>query len=403
MKHVYYPLDLSALAYPMMRSRRTQSNFRYSATLTSPVRPDILSEAARDVLPFYPNFKSKIKTGVFWNKLQAIDVPVPIKEDCTAPLLPLKKEDTNGYPFRIAYAGNEIVLEVFHAITDGNIGAFFLSDLLTRYAEKLAHMPPTDLARGLALGDAFMEYGKKKSFRDIPLRSYNGKSVIALGKKNNFSDVPRLISEEIDLPHLKSKAKEADVTITEYIAACYICAILEDYEAPLKKPLSLFVPVNLRRFFPSNTLQNFVCFERINIEKGAMDLSFPAILSSVKAQFRSKLTTDGMQRRVDDIRKCFRLPVVRFLPLAIKRPAFKLVKKMLDKVRQTAILSNVGTIKLSPTAENIVKDVRFFLNISHNTPLNVAVVSYGGHCRVDMTCGLRNTEIPTRFFSLLNA
>ena len=403
MKNVYYPLDLSALAYPMMRSKTTQSNFRFTATLTDAVRPEALSSALADVLRFYPNFKAKIASGFFWHKLKASDDPIPVKEDDAPPLSPLKKEDTNGYPFRVAYKDNEIVLEVFHAVTDGNIGAFFLSDLLTRYAEIVTDaQEQADLQRGLVLSDAFIAYGKKKSLRKISLKSYNGKSVIALGKKGNYEAVPRLISEEIDLPRLKAKAKEADVTITEYIAACYVTAILEDYSAPLKKPLSLFVPVNLRRFFPSDTLQNFVCFERINVEKGTEDLSFPAILQSVKAQFRSKITQEGMQRRVDDINKCFRLPIVKAIPLFIKRPVFKLVKKILDKVRQTAILSNVGVIGLSPLAESIVKDVRFYLNISRNTPLNVAVVSYGGHCRVDMTCGLKKTEIPDRFFRLLN-
>ena len=403
MKKVFYPLDLSALAYPMMQTKRTQSNFRFSATLIEPVRPDALTRALEEILPLYPNFKSKIKSGFFWHKLQASEDPVLVTEDAAPPLSPLKKTDTNGYPFRLAYAENEVVLEVFHAVTDGNIGAFFLSDLLTRYAEIVSETKEkTDLSRGLTLSDAFITYAKKKSLRKISIKSYNGRSVIALGKKGNYSPVPRLISEEIDLPRLKIKAKEAESTITEYIAACYVTAILEDYEAPLKKPLSLFVPVNLRRFFPSDTLQNFVCFERINVEKGASDLSFPAILETVKAQFRKKITKEGMQRRVDDINKCFRLPLVKFIPLCIKRPAFQLVKKIIDKVRQTAILSNVGVIELSPVAASVVKDIRFFLNISRNTPLNVAVVSYAGRCRVDMTCGLKRTEIPDRFFTLLN-
>ncbi len=403
MKHVYYPLDLSALAYPMMRSKTTQSNFRFSATLDREVDPEALTLALRDVLPLYPNFKSKIVCGFFWHKLKASLDPVPVKEDDAPPLSPLKKKDTNGYPFRVAYKGREIVLEVFHAITDGNVGAFFLSDLLTRYAEISRKVSDKkNLSRDLIMTDAFMQYGQKKSLRAISLKNYNGKSVIALGKAGNYASVPRLISEEIDLPNLKRKAKEAGATITEYIAACYVAAILEDYSAPLKKPLSLFVPVNLRRFFPSNTIQNFVCFERINVEKNASDLSFPALLETVKTQFRSKITKEGMQNKVDDIKKCFRLPIVKLIPLFIKRPVFKLVKKIIDKVRQTAILSNVGVIELSPEATAIVKDVRFFLNISRNTPLNVAVVSYQGRCRVDMTCGLKETVIPERFFRNLS-
>ena len=172
MKKNYYPLDLSALAYPMMQTRRTQSNFRYSATLTEPVRPEALSSALQEVLSYYPNFKAQIKNGLFWNKLEPCDAPVPVKEDASPPLSPFKKEDTNGYPFRLAYKGAEIVLEVFHAVTDGNVGAFFLSDVLTRYAEIVQQKSEKrDLSRGLTLSDAFIAYGKKKSLRKISLRN----------------------------------------------------------------------------------------------------------------------------------------------------------------------------------------------------------------------------------------
>ena len=37
MKGKTYPLDLSALAYPMMRTRRTESNFRLQPNLKNPL------------------------------------------------------------------------------------------------------------------------------------------------------------------------------------------------------------------------------------------------------------------------------------------------------------------------------------------------------------------------------
>lgn len=403
MERTSYPLDLSALAYPMMQSRRTQSNFRLSARLTETVDPDLLLRALTLVIRHYPNLKTEIVPGFFWHKMQVNDAPLLVKEDDRPPLAPLRREDTNGYPFRLAYKDDAIVLEVFHAATDGDVGALFLSDLLTCYVslKKVETELPTFHGSKLRMEDAFIANAKKKTLRKVPIRNYNGKGAVALGKTGNYRVAPILLSEEIPISDLKAAAKSWNATVTEYVSACYLTAILETVPQPLRKPLCLFVPVNLRRFFPSDTLQNFVCFERINLAKGEKDLSFERVLSLVREQFRSKITAESMQRHVDDVNLCFTLPIVKYLPLFIKRPCFKFVKRILDKVRQTAILSNVGTLPLPPETAEYVKDVKLFLNIGKNTPLNVAVISYGDVCHVNITCGLKKSSIPDRFFDLL--
>ena len=402
MKKTSFPLDLSALAYPMMKTRRTQSNFRFSVRLNSPVRPDALERALSDVIVHYPNLNARIAPSFFWHKFKQNDAPLLVKQDDRPPLTPLRKADTNGYPFRLAYKENEIVLEVFHAATDGDIGALFLSDLLTRYVKIVQDcLPSADTDRGLILEDAFIKNANKKSLFNVSLRKYNGSASLALGKRGNYLDSPTLLSTEIAVEDLKASAKSWGATVTEYISACYISAILKEQSLPLKKPIRLFVPVNLRRFFPSDTLQNFVCFERITLAKGEADDSFEHILDLVHRQFAEKITKETMQRHVDDVKRCFSLPLVKYLPLFIKMPCFKLIKKITNKVRQTAILSNIGKVTLPPEAAAHVLDVKFYLNVSKNAPLNVAVLSYGDFCHVDLTCGLKQSEIPDRFFALL--
>lgn len=128
MKRISYPLDLSALAYPMMQSRRTQSNFRFSARLAEAVDPTCLKSALETVIEHYPNLKTEIVPSFFWHKFRANDAPLLLKEDDRPPLAPFRREDTNGYPFRLAYKDDEIILEIFHAATDANVGALFLAD-----------------------------------------------------------------------------------------------------------------------------------------------------------------------------------------------------------------------------------------------------------------------------------
>ena len=303
----------------------------------------------------------------------------------------------------MTYIGDEIVLEVFHALTDGNIGGLFFADILTKY---VALQEGTDILlpeRNFSVEDPFRAFGKKIPFRDLSVKKYNGKSVVALGGKGNYDRYPRLISTEIDLSYIKQKAADADATLTEYVTAAYLAAIFLTQDIPLNKPLSLFIPINLRRFFPTNSLRNFVCFERITLTKGSGERTFSELLDEVKKQFCEKITLDAMQRNVNDLVTCMSLPIPKYVPLFLKSPCFRLVKKVMNKVRQTAILSNVGAITLPPEAEKHVREIRFFLNVNQNAPLNLAVLSYAGKCILNITCKLTHTEIPEIFFSILRS
>ena len=398
-----YPLDLSALAYPLMRTRKTQSNFHFSIELTSPVDPDILTKSLSETLSRYPVLQTRVAPSFFWHVLKQNDAPLVVKKDERPPLLPLRDEDTNRYPFRLAYEGNKIVWEVFHAVTDANVGAMFVCDLLTCYAAFLKGESPVLPERDLAVEDAFLRYGKKKRLKDISLKKYNGASVYALGKKGKYRPYPELLSCELPLADIKAAAKDFGATLTEYIAALYIKAILEGATLPLKKDLCLFIPVDLRRFFPSKTMQNFVCFERIYLKKGENDISLPHLIDVVQREFNERITEKSMQDHVDDVVRCFTLPPVNRTPLFIKSPCFKLAKAVMNKVRQTAILSNIGTVTLPEQAYDAVKSVKFFLNIGKNAPVNLAVNTFNDVCHVNVTNDLTDQLIPARFFALLQS
>ena len=385
----------------MMKSSRAQSNFRFSAQLKTPVDPDLLKQSLSEVLAYYPTLKTRVAPGFFWHKLKKNDAPLTVKEDDRPPLTPFRKEDTGDYPFRLAYHGEEITLEFFHAATDGNVGTLFLCDLLTRYVERKEGLAPHSIDRNLTAQDDFLTYARKKSLFKVSLKKYNGSAVYALGKKENYLPSPTLLSHEIHVADLKSAAKSYGATLTEYLTACYIAAVLEKATLPLEKPIAIFLPIDLRRFFPSKTMQNFVCFERIVWEKEEKDLSLRHILDVVRKEFEKKITAERMQEHVDDVTSCFTFPLVNYLPLFIKQPFFKLGKALSNKVRQTAILTNVGEIPLPTDVAPFVKTVRFFSNVNENAPLNVGVISFGDLCEVSVTCLLKETDLPERFFSLL--
>ena len=53
-------------------------------------------------------------------------------------------------------------------------------------------------------------------------------------------------------------ARSYGTTITVYLTAVFLCAIAKDMSPRQKKrPVSLMIPVNLRSYFPSESVRNF--------------------------------------------------------------------------------------------------------------------------------------------------
>ena len=62
----------------------------------------------------------------------------------------------------------------------------------------------------------------------------------------------------IPVKEIHSRAKAAGVSITVFLTAALIWAIHEEVpQNQLKKPIGLMIPVNLRNYFPSQSMANF--------------------------------------------------------------------------------------------------------------------------------------------------
>lgn len=77
------------------------------------------------------------------------------------------------------------------------------------------------------------------------------------GEKVAHEDM-RITELVLPVGEIHKKAKSQGVSITIYLAAALLWAIHE--EVPVsrqKKPIALMIPVNLRNYFPSQSMTNF--------------------------------------------------------------------------------------------------------------------------------------------------
>ncbi|MBR3258746.1 MAG: hypothetical protein IKF96_07115, partial [Eggerthellaceae bacterium] len=134
----WFKLDNAAKIYPPSSSRRWQSMFRLSVTLTEDVDPDILAEAQRRTLERMPSFACRLRRGVFWYYLEQLEGAPPIVEDTRNPMRPLDRRENGYFMYRLLYRGGRIAVEFFHAVCDGTGGMTFLLTLVNEYL-RLVH------------------------------------------------------------------------------------------------------------------------------------------------------------------------------------------------------------------------------------------------------------------------
>ena len=124
----------------------------------------------------------------------------------------------------------------------------------------------------------------------------------------------------IPVKEIHSRAKASGVSITVFLTAALIWAIHEEVpQNQLKKPIGLMIPVNLRNYFPSQSMANFFGWIEISCYFQP-ETTFKDILESVKEQFKKELSRDVIAAKLNDLVSLEKNPVLRLVPLEIKTP-----------------------------------------------------------------------------------
>ena len=124
--------------------------------------------------------------------------------------------------------------------------------------------------------------------------------------------------------------------------------ILSIYEAnankkPLKKPIKVCIPVNLKKYFPSSkTLSNFFSYITVEAEIEKQKLyTFDKIIEFVKKEFKEKLEEKEIIKTMSTNVKLGNNFFIKLVPLPIKK---LLVRTSYIEIRKytTTTYSNIG-------------------------------------------------------------
>ena len=396
-------LDNSAKIFPISAGKKYSTVFRLSVVLKEKIQPPILQIAVEKALEQYALFKVRLKNGFFWNYFEYNPKKILIEEEKEYPCKYIEPKENNHYLFKVTYFDKKINIDIFHSLTDGNSGVMFFREIVYNYIE-LAHKEEfqEELRRkrkfDISTEDSYIKnYDKKAKGNNSSKKAYK-----LVGRRIKLGAISA-IHEIIDLPQLKQEAKEHEATITQYLTAVLIYAI---YQANYiknkgKKPIKVCIPVNLKKYFPSNTISNFFSYITIEAEmkKDQID-TFDKILHFVKKEFAKKLEPQEIQKTMSGNVKLGTNPFIKLIPLVLKKPIVRLSYLEIRKYTTTTF-SNIGRIGIIGKYQKYIEDFLMLIAPEPVEKIKCSACSFENHIVFTFTSILDDCAIEKEFYKFL--
>ncbi|MDD3429267.1 MAG: hypothetical protein PHG02_04605 [Oscillospiraceae bacterium] len=375
----WHKLDNTANIFPVVANKRMPNVFRLTAVLKEEIDPVLLQQALEETLPWFAAFGVRMKQGVFWSYLETNKAVPRVQEEKECPCRYIDPFQNRKFLFKLLYYQNRVHLEVFHVLSDGTGGMRFLKAICYKYIQ-LAHseaFTKQQLATTYGLvGADNTDDGYMKNY--VPRAGANFKEPTALHIKGEKLpvDETNVLSGLIHVEQLKAVCKAKEASVTEYITACIIYGVYTEYATETSRhPISIFIPVNLRRFFGTDTSLNFFSNIMVSVPVTGCGLQFENVLAQVKQQFAQKLTREALEKKLAYTAGTEKKLAVRLTPLPIKNMIMRFVFSR-SRNGATLTLSNLGVQAVEPIFEPYFEGFRFLLSTNTKEPIKITAGSY---------------------------
>lgn len=407
-RNSWYKLDLSANVYPTLQRKDFSSVYRISITLKETIQPDLLQQAVDLTLPRFPTFKTALRRGLFWRYLEPNDRPGPfVQPDIQNPCMHMNFHADNRYLIRIYYYQKRISLEVFHSVSDGNGALYLLRTITAVYLRLQGHEIPDTMGvldiheppSPGELEDAYMKYASAKI---CPPRSQGSAYRVrgTLEPRNTLN----IICGVIPVDQLLQITRKYKVSVTEYLNAVLLYALMQKQKSDKvlhEKPLKLALPVNLRSFFPSDTLRNFITMVYPAIDPRMGDYSFEDILLQVHHYMRYYINDKFLNADITTNALTQQNFLIRVVPLFVKDFVVKRFYTRVQDCQSSAGLTNLGIIRLSEEMQEHVERFDVLMGQPFSARTNCAIVSYQNTLTINFASGIKETDVERFFFRKL--
>jgi len=397
-------LDNAAKIFPANSKKSDTKVFRFSCKIVDPVDKSVLQKALDITIEAFPLYKSIIKSGLFWYYFEKSHIKPLVTEENSPPCSPLFDRNSKGLLFKVMYYKNRISLEVYHALSDGTGALQFLRTLVfhyitLKYSDAFLNRVPVldyDASRTQKMDDSFQRYytNNKKNVKKKRIAAYQIRGLRLAEYRI------RVIEGIMPIKDIMNKVKEHNTSLTIFLSSILMCSINEEIAVRHKKnPVVLSIPVNLRKYFNSETARNF--FGVINVDYNFSENSddLKAVIIHLQKCFIENLTPNNLSGRINLLSSLEHNYLLRVIPLTIKDIFLRLANNIVDK-GYTSTLSNVGRIEMPDEIKLFISSFDIFVSTNK---LQACICSYEDQLRISFTSSFISTDIQRRFFRKLTS
>jgi len=407
-REVWYKLDLSAIVYPTLQRKDFSSVYRLSALMKEEIDPVLLQKALDMALSRFPTYKVAIRKGLFWRYLEPNNRPGPfVTPDIRNPCMPMPFKANNRYLLRVYYYGRRISLEAHHCLGDGTGGMCVLQTLIAVYLKLTGHpVAPSGFVLDIdeppdpeELEDAYMRYANARVRPPRP----GEKTYRVRGTKEPFYTL-NIIDGIMSVREVLTVAGKYGATLTEYLNAVLLYALLQKQEndAPYRiRPVKIAMPVNLRRFFPSRTLRNFITMVYPSIDPRLGDYTFEEIVEQVRHYMKYYISEKFLRGDITTNAATQRNPVIRVVPLFIKDFVVRTFYTKVQDKNSSAGLTNMGALKVPDDMKPYIERFDIYMGQPFSSRTNCAIISFEDTLTINFASSIVETDVECRFFRKL--
>lgn len=406
----WYKLDLSAIVYPTLQRKDFSSVYRLSVLLKEPIQPDILQQAVDMALVRFPTYKTAIRKGLFWRYLEPNHRPGPfVQEDVRNFCMPMPFKANNRYLLRIYYHDCRIALEAHHCLGDGTGGMCVLLTITAVYLRLLGHeisnggfvLDINEEPHPEEIEDAYMRYANAKVCPPRP----SEKTYRVRGTKEPFYTF-NVINGIMSVNQVMKVAKQYNATVTEYLNAVLLYALLQKQQSEWHlrlKPVKIAMPVNLRRFFPSRTLRNFITMVYPAIDPRLGDYTFEEIINQVHHYMRYYISEKFLRGDITTNARTQQNPLIRIVPLFLKDYVVKQFYSKVQDKNSSAGLTNMGSIQVPENMKPFINRFEVYMGQPFSTRTNCAIISFEDSLTINFASSIIESDVERYFFRKLVA
>jgi len=402
----YLQLDMAANTFLCIRTRKWNYVIRMGFLLKEEIDPERLRRAVKDIRPRFPTFFVAARRGFFSYYLECMDNADVVHPELSYPCSPFDLFSRDTPIIRVVYNGCRFAVEVPHLVADGKALTVFTRSLLARYLELGGLELPSDSGlpglneppRAEELSDDYPRFCTKTKGK-IPKDSAAWQY-----RRPYVENYLRVVHGTIPLEDILPAARSRGLSVTEYLMSAYLCAFYHaDPRAQnSRKPIKLRIPVNMRQFYPSETLHNFTLYRNLGFDPRAKeDWDFGDVVEAMRGKLKPSITPEAMRELLNQTVTLSGNPVLRAIPIGLKRWFFKLGYVLTGERPMTGVLSNLGRVELPPCLARRVENVEFIMGGSIFKSLCAFVLSDHRNLHLYLSGACKSTDVQRELFRLL--